>query len=65
MNDPNNPCLFCKITKKDKLMENELAYASFDSFPVSNFHSLIILLTSNPTTTTYIFIRKTSKSINI
>ena len=42
MKDPNNPCLFC-ITKNDDLIEeNELAYATFDSYPVSNHHCLII-----------------------
>tara|TARA_B100000579_G_scaffold324653_1_gene274432 strand:+ start:60 stop:461 length:402 start_codon:yes stop_codon:yes gene_type:complete len=42
MKDPNNPCLFCS-TKKDVIIEeNEFAYATFDSYPVSNHHSLII-----------------------
>ena len=42
MRDPNNPCLFCKISKKEFELENELAYASFDSFPVSKYHTLIV-----------------------
>ena len=36
MKDPNNPCLFCSIRK------NELAYASYDTYPVSLHHCLII-----------------------
>jgi len=42
MNDPNNPCLFCVIRKKELVFENELAYASYDSYPVSIHHCLII-----------------------
>lgn len=42
MNNPNNPCLFCNIKKKDFAHENELAYASYDSYPVSKHHCLII-----------------------
>ena len=42
MRDPNNPCLFCKISKKEFELENELAYASYDSYPVSKYHALII-----------------------
>ncbi len=42
MRDPNNPCLFCKLEKKNFEIENELAYASYDSYPVSNFHILIV-----------------------
>ena len=42
MKDPNNPCLFCKIKKIDIISENELAYSSLDSYPVSNHHCLII-----------------------
>ena len=41
MRDPNNPCLFCNIKKKDIIFDNSYAYASFDSYPVSKFHSLI------------------------
>ena len=42
MRDPNNPCLFC-ITKKDDIIgENEFAYATFDSYPVSSQHCLIV-----------------------
>ena len=42
MKDPNNPCIFCKIRKEEKRFENEFAYSSSDSYPVSQFHSLII-----------------------
>ena len=41
MRDPNNPCLFCSIKKNDIIFDNNYAYASFDSYPVSKFHSLI------------------------
>jgi|TARA_B110000438_G_scaffold288599_1_gene322246 diadenosine tetraphosphate (Ap4A) HIT family hydrolase len=42
MNNPNNPCLFCNLKKSDLLDENELTYASLDSYPVSDQHCLII-----------------------
>ena len=42
MKDPNNPCLFCTNKNEDIIEENELAYATFDSYPVSNHHCLII-----------------------
>ena len=42
MKDPNNPCLFCNINKKDIEDENNLSYTSYDSFPVSKNHCLII-----------------------
>ena len=42
MKDPNNPCIFCKIRKEELKFENELAYSSADSYPVSIFHSLIV-----------------------
>ncbi len=42
LKDPNNPCLFCNPTSSGIARENDLAYASYDSFPVSNFHCLII-----------------------
>ncbi|WP_440931887.1 HIT family protein [Candidatus Pelagibacter sp.] len=40
--DPNNPCLFCNAKESGIAAENEFAYASYDSFPVSDFHCLII-----------------------
>ena len=42
MKDPNNPCIFCKIRKEELQFENQLAYSSLDSYPVSEFHSLIV-----------------------
>jgi diadenosine tetraphosphate (Ap4A) HIT family hydrolase len=42
MRDPNNPCLFCTTKKEDIIKENEFAYATFDSYPVSSKHCLII-----------------------
>ena len=40
--DPNNPCLFCNVKESGIAAENEFAYASYDSYPVSDFHCLII-----------------------
>ena len=40
--DPNNPCLFCNSKASGIAYENELAYASYDRYPVSNLHCLII-----------------------
>jgi diadenosine tetraphosphate (Ap4A) HIT family hydrolase len=42
MKDPNNPCLFCNIKKSGLADENQFAYASYDSYPVTNKHCLII-----------------------
>ena len=42
MSDPNNPCLFCNINESGSTHENNLAYASYDSYPVSEHHCLII-----------------------
>ena len=42
LKDPNNPCLFCNSKSTGIAHENDLAYASYDTFPVSNFHCLII-----------------------
>ena len=42
MRDPNNPCLFCNVKESGSDHENELAYASYDSFPVSEHHCLVI-----------------------
>ena len=42
MTDPNNPCIFCDLKKQDILYENDYAFVSYDSYPVSKFHSLII-----------------------
>ena len=40
--DPNNPCLFCNLKESGIAHQNELAYASYDSYPVSDLHCLII-----------------------
>ena len=42
MKDPNNPCLFCNTNKSSFTHENRYAYASYDSYPVSEYHCLII-----------------------
>jgi diadenosine tetraphosphate (Ap4A) HIT family hydrolase len=42
MRDPNNPCLFCNIKESGLADENTLAYASYDSYPVTDKHCLII-----------------------
>ena len=42
MRDPNNPCLFCNIKDSELTEENELAYVSYDSYPVTEDHCLII-----------------------
>jgi|TARA_B110001452_G_scaffold145308_1_gene120785 diadenosine tetraphosphate (Ap4A) HIT family hydrolase len=42
MKNPNNPCLFCNIKESGLAKENNLAYASYDSFPVTDKHCLII-----------------------
>jgi diadenosine tetraphosphate (Ap4A) HIT family hydrolase len=35
-------CIFCEISKDRIIIENELAYAIYDGFPVSPGHCLII-----------------------
>lgn len=42
MRDPNNPCIFCNEKKNNIIKENNLAYATYDPYPVSEKHSLII-----------------------
>ena len=42
MKDPNNPCLFCNSKESGWADENPLAYASYDSYPVTDQHCLII-----------------------
>ena len=42
MSDPNNPCLFCASKESDIIIENHLAYVSYDTYPVSKYHCLII-----------------------
>jgi len=38
----NHSCLFCNIDPSLIILENELAFAMYDGFPVTNLHSLII-----------------------
>ena len=42
MRDPNNPCLFCESKESGIVIENHLAYVSYDTYPVSLHHCLII-----------------------
>ena len=42
MRDPNNPCLFCNIKESGVVDENNFAYASYDTYPVTKYHCLII-----------------------
>ena len=42
MKDPNNPCLFCNTRNEEYVFENNLAFSTFDSYPVSEFHVLIV-----------------------
>ena len=42
MRDPNNPCLFCNVEESGVPFKNELAFASYDTYPVSKYHCLII-----------------------
>ena len=42
MRDPNNSCLFCNSKLSGVAHENDLAYASYDTYPVTEQHCLII-----------------------
>ncbi|MDA9653556.1 HIT family protein [Candidatus Pelagibacter sp.] len=42
MKDLNNSCLFCNSKISGIVYENKLAYASYDTYPVSEYHCLII-----------------------
>jgi diadenosine tetraphosphate (Ap4A) HIT family hydrolase len=42
MSDEIHTCLFCNIEPNLFVLENELAFAMSDGFPVTNLHSLII-----------------------
>jgi len=42
MRNPNNPCLFCNLEINGINHKNDLAYASYDTYPVSDYHCLII-----------------------
>ena len=74
MRNPNIPCIFCFTKKKEYLFENELAYATTDTYPVSKFHSLIIPkrcvknyfdLTSKEILACYKLIKKLKKKIEM
>lgn len=40
MSESENPCLFCR--QHDKVLENDLAWASYDTYPVSPGHMLVM-----------------------
>ena len=42
MKNPNNPCLFCNPVISGIAYQNDLAYASYDTYPVSEYHCIII-----------------------
>jgi diadenosine tetraphosphate (Ap4A) HIT family hydrolase len=42
MKDSKDPCLFCNIKESGLAEENDLAYASYDTYPVTDHHCLII-----------------------
>tara|TARA_B100000575_G_scaffold279647_1_gene268242 strand:- start:416 stop:814 length:399 start_codon:yes stop_codon:yes gene_type:complete len=42
MKDSNDLCLFCNTKLSGIAHENDLAYASYDTYPVSKHHCLII-----------------------
>tara|TARA_A100001011_G_C14073343_1_gene741260 strand:- start:208 stop:606 length:399 start_codon:yes stop_codon:yes gene_type:complete len=42
MKNPNNPCLFCNSEESGFIFENKLSFVSFDTYPVSKYHCLII-----------------------
>ena len=42
MKNNKDECLFCRVNLKHLVAEDELCYAAKDSFPVTEFHMLII-----------------------
>ena len=40
--NPNNPCLFCNSKESGFIFENQLSFASYDTYPVYKYHCLII-----------------------
>ena len=42
MNSSQSECLFCRVNPNHLVAEDELCYAVKDSFPVTEFHMLII-----------------------
>ena len=41
-NDRKEDCLFCELPKGRVIAENKLAYAVYDGYPVTEYHTLII-----------------------
>ena len=42
MKNNKDECLFCRVNLKHLVAEDELCYAAKDSFPATEFHTLII-----------------------
>lgn len=42
MNSRESKCLFCRVNPKNLIAEDEICCAAKDSFPVTEFHTLII-----------------------
>ena len=42
MKSRKDECLFCRVNRKHLVAEDGLCYAAKDSFPVTEFHALII-----------------------
>ena len=42
MKNNKDECLFCRVNAKQLVFEDEFCYAAKDSFPVTEFHTLII-----------------------
>ena len=38
----NKTCIFCDYNEKERVAENDLAFAIYDNFPVNEGHTLII-----------------------
>jgi diadenosine tetraphosphate (Ap4A) HIT family hydrolase/5-methylcytosine-specific restriction endonuclease McrA len=41
-NDRDEKCIFCNISNNRIVLENNLAYATYDAFPVTQYHALIV-----------------------
>jgi len=48
-NDREEACLFCELPKERIIVENNLAYAVYDGYPVTKHHTLIIPKRHTPT----------------
>ena len=48
-NDRKEGCLFCELPKERIIVENNLAYAVYDGYPVTKHHTLIIPKRHTPT----------------